>query len=251
MSLRIACQVLCEPEDVDRVGGCKVESLDITEVTAAMEAASDALARLAHGWTLGRCTVNLRPCRDACVGHPCGCCMLRGVKIDGMAPTITEVRVDGAVVDPDTYALVTRPGGDRWLERFNLNGSPDNWPGCQSLGLAATEEGTFQITYEHGLERDMLMRWAAAEIAHDILGPLVDTANSMEDLPDGTQSVDAYQMRISMVREIAGSEGAENDRLSGLGHVKRFLSVYPPITTVGSSVWAPEVDDTYQHYVVG
>ena len=251
MALRIACQNLCEPEDVDRVGGCRVETLDATDVTAAIEAASDALARLAHGWTLGRCTVNLRPCRDSCVGYPCGCCILRGIKLEGMAPAVTEVWVDGALVDPDTYAVITRPGGDKWLERFNLDGTPARWPGCQSLGLAVDQEGTFQVTVEHGLERDMLMRWAAAEIAYDILEPLVATGNSLEDLPDGVQSIDAYSMRLSMVRDVAGSEGVEADRLAGLGHVKRFLAIYPPTTKVGSSVWAPEIADTYQHFVVG
>lgn len=250
MATRIACTRLATLADVELVANCRLRSVPTEDVDEALDAASDALEQLAVGWTLGRCTVSLRPCRESCIGNPCGCCVTRGVHIVGLSPTITEVRVNGVVVDSDTYALITQPNGERWLERFHLDGTPAYWPNCQRVVLAPTEDNTFVIVYEHGLAVDMLMRWAVAEIAADTLSPYIDRENSLEKLPDGVSSINAFGARVDMVRQVANMEGTLPERLAGLGYVRRFLAAYPP-QTGNATIWAPEISDGRTHYVVG
>lgn len=246
MAPRYACEQLCAPADVETVGSCRIEGIDEDDINSAIDSASDALIEMTQR-TLGRCTEVLRPCRNACAPRPCGCCVTRGIQINGVQPTITKILIDGVEVT-DGFAILTRPSGLRFLERFNPDGTPLTWPGCQNLLLPSTDEGTFEVTYTHGEGSDMLTRWAAAEIAADLLAPFFIAAE--QRLDDSVDRVSAYGMDMSMSQNVSGEEGRDLDRLAGLGHVKRFLAVYPPLTA-GSDIWAPELDDGWKHFVRG
>jgi hypothetical protein len=248
MAPRYGCERLCSVADVGWVGDCDVTTVPTADVEAAIDSATDVLIGLT-GRTLGRCEVTLRPCRQACAGHPCGCCVTRGILLEGVAPTVSEVMIDGAVVDPGTYTVVTSPSGDKYLERFHSDGRPDYWPNCQKVYLPTTEQDTFSVTYEHGEAIDMLMRWATAEIALDTLGPLIHSKE--RTLDSSVTRLNAYSMEMSMQQEVVGSEATNIDRLSGLGWVKRFLAAYPPIEQ-SAFVWAPELASSgWRHFQSG
>lgn len=88
-------------------------------------------------WTnvsCGRCQVDACSCSGDSMGT---------LQLPGPVASITEVRIDGAVLDPGAY----RVDNGRLLVR--LDGQP--WPTCQDMtGDPATDENTFQITYGRG-----------------------------------------------------------------------------------------------------
>lgn len=56
--------------------------------------------------------------------------------------SITEVKIDGVVLDPSAYRL------DQSRKLVRVDGG--TWPCCQNLLLADTEEGTFSVTFVSG-----------------------------------------------------------------------------------------------------
>lgn len=162
----------CGPWDIDLscVEGIP-EDTDPALIARWQQVASDRLwAR--SGRQFGVCTRNSRPCKKSCAaeygitGGPwsltpyivngewynaatcgcrqdCSCSELCEVFLPGPVRSVTEVRIDGAVLDPDAYR-VDAPG---WLVR------EDGlcWPACQDLAAPAQEDGTFVVSYEYGL----------------------------------------------------------------------------------------------------
>ena len=77
----------------------------------------------------------------------CGCCGIPSVGLGGWpVQAITEVKVDGVVLDPSTYRL------DNDSRLVRIDGEP--WPCCQNLLLADTEPGTWSVAYTYGREVD-------------------------------------------------------------------------------------------------
>jgi hypothetical protein len=73
----------------------------------------------------------------------CSCNPDCSVRLDGPVVSITEVTVDGDVVDPDTYFVYDR----QWLTRVG----PDCWPTCPDLNAApGPAAGVFEVTYVRG-----------------------------------------------------------------------------------------------------
>lgn len=244
MTLHLACERLAEVADLHRFCDCNEIAPGLTndQLNDILDNASDALVRLTR-LRLGRCEVAVRPCRPACQPQACGCCQLRGIRIEGVDPEVVSVRIDGAIVDPSTYAIITSPDGGQYLERFRLDGRPDRWPGCQPLGLAATEVGTFEIVYRVGIHIDMFIRNATAEIACDILSTM--PRDTSRELPDGTVGVDGYGMRMDF-RNRDGDE-LEDERFRGLTWVQRLMGIHQQ--PAGSTVWSPEIADDYDLFV--
>lgn len=81
-------------------------------------------------------------------GDLCGCGTLSRVNLSGYPVTeITEVRIDGVVVDPSGYRL------DDWeyLTRLaDSNGNARYWPSCQRLDIGPDEVGAFAVSYVYG-----------------------------------------------------------------------------------------------------
>lgn len=101
-------------------------------------------------------------CGGAC-GEQCGCTWLSQLDLGDWLPvqTISEVKVDGVVLDPSDYRL----DDNRYLVRVD----GDSWPTCQNLTLADTEIGTWSVTFTWGLDASDLVvegtRALACEIA--------------------------------------------------------------------------------------
>ncbi len=101
-------------------------------------------------------------------GALCGCSPLQKVKLAGYpVREVTEVKINGDVVDPTSYRL----DGWRWLVRLADPGPPVStryWPACQNLALDDTEDGTWSVEYSWGVSPPPLGISAAAELACEL-----------------------------------------------------------------------------------
>jgi hypothetical protein len=75
-------------------------------------------------------------------GDACSCDNPATLRLPGPVDSIEEVLIDGTVLAPSSYRVDARS----LLVRTDGGG----WPACQSLGLAAAEPGTWQVTYTRG-----------------------------------------------------------------------------------------------------
>jgi hypothetical protein len=110
-------------------------------------------------------------------GDRMGCSPTSYVRLAGYpVRDIIEVLIDGVII-PETAGQDAGDGIhfggwrlDRWrkLTRLSIPGPPvinQAWPACQDFTLAPTEPGTFQITYQHGVDPPALGQQAAAALA--------------------------------------------------------------------------------------
>lgn len=157
----------------------------------ATELAAFALDALT-GRQFGQCPITVRPCGPTCqlqanyvtypVGSPSanvpgpwmipfiangvwsncacsgGCDCAPACRVDLLIPVaeVTEVKVNGLVLDPSAYSLI-----GRWLTRTD---DGECWPACQDPSVPDTEDGTFAVTFRPGR-----MLPAAGQIAAGML----------------------------------------------------------------------------------
>jgi hypothetical protein len=168
------------------------------DMSAEAMMASQVLYELSGRRFSGPCEITVRPCRSDCfcglqvlsrgyvVGpwdwnggsswywngwgwncgdnNPCGCAPLSRVLLSGYpVREVLEVKIDGDIVDPDTYRLDER----RWLVRTRTTADEQAlmWPSCQALDLPDTEDGTFSVTYKYGMDPPIIAQHAAQELA--------------------------------------------------------------------------------------
>jgi len=188
------CSAWVSSQDVWNCCGQPTTTVDgvTCNVDFAAEAfmASEILFELSGRLYAGRCTKTARPCRIGCQcgiqvlsrGHviapwnwmgsswgcdddPCGCAPLSRVLLSGYpVREIIEVKIDGDVVDPNTYRL----DGFRWLSRVRDPADPTtalSWPSCQATDLPDTEDGTFSVEYAYGQDPPLIGSQAAAALA--------------------------------------------------------------------------------------
>lgn len=166
-------------------------------IAAALEAATEALWERTQR-RFGLCSMKLRPCKADCwpggfagwprgwwdassswtwpfptlhggkwfnlvcgkCGSNCSCSQVEQVQLPSPVAQVEEVRVDGVVLDPSAY----RVDDWRWLVR--LDGG--DWPRCNDLNLADTEEGTWSVTASYGEAVPKLGQLAAGQLASEI-----------------------------------------------------------------------------------
>lgn len=123
-----------------------------------------------------------------CVPAACGCCTNELV-LGGPVVAVTEVKVDGAVVDASGYQLFDQ----RRLVR--LGGA--TWPCCQDLTRPTSAVGTFSVSYSWGKPS---AEWTAAKAAARELGcELAKAAAGVAcNLPKRTVSVSRQGVSFSM-----------------------------------------------------
>lgn len=91
----------------------------------------------------------------------CSCVAVSEAALPGPVHDITEVKIDGIVLNPlidyrlDDWRLLVRLGGD-------------SWPLCNDLNLADTEVGTWSVTFNTGVEVPELGQLAVGELATEI-----------------------------------------------------------------------------------
>lgn len=94
----------------------------------------------------------------ACAGG-CSCAPACKVDIGTPVAAVTEVKVDGLVLDPSAYQLV-----GQWLAR--TDGGPC-WPPCQDPSRPDTEDGTFSVTFQPGRVLPVAGQIAAGALASE------------------------------------------------------------------------------------
>lgn len=173
---------------------------------------------------------------DGC-GSAFGCGALSRAKLTGYPVTeITEVKIDGAVIDPSEYRL------DEWKYLTRLADpttlEPRFWPSCQRLDLDDDQSGTWSVSYLSGVAPPPLGVTAAAQLACQIY--LACTGSEACQLPNGVTKIDRLGITIERAPFLAW--GLLNGQwATGLSLVDLFLATY---NSSGlrrrSSVWNPD-----------
>jgi len=158
-------------------------------------------------------------------GDRCGCGVQSYVRLAGYpVREVTEVKIDGDVVDPSAYELVL------WRKLQRIDGSL--WPACQNLGLPDDQPGTFSVTYVHGVDPPLLGMNAAAELACEIYSACTGGACKLP-----SRVVEVVRQGVTFRRSspmtsylMAGATGLESVDLfvSTYGGFRRRAAVYSP-----------------------
>lgn len=141
----------------------------------------------------GVCTVTVRPCGDDCAAGstysgggglpwtpmlvggswincggcgctgPCDCCHVCKVTLPGIVQDVSQVIIDGLVVDPAAYRV------DRHRELVRTDG--ECWPRCADQHAPLTEVGggAFGVTYRRGLPLDEAAMHAYSTYACELM----------------------------------------------------------------------------------
>ncbi len=166
----------------------------------------------------------------------CGCQPLSRVLLSGYPVTrITEVLIDGQVVDPATYRL------DEWrfLSRIRDPADPDTallWPACQNMDVGDDAEGAFSVTYEYGAQPPLVGIEAAKQLACQIY---LGCTNADEcQLPIGATRV--TRQGITIERQFFQRDPVTQSWRTGLALVDLFLNtVNPQGLRRRPVVWSP------------
>lgn len=147
MAPRHACSRLAEVIDFT-AAECFCDGLSDADVEALLDDASDLVYFLSRGTVYGLCEATVRPCRVCMCGSCFACCSVDMLPLRGPVVEVTEVKIDGEVISPDLYRVTPR----NFLYRVSDDGNrPASWPSSQALYLDDTEDGTFSVTYTHGM----------------------------------------------------------------------------------------------------
>lgn len=224
----------------DMTGCAELVADHPVEAAVALDAASWLLFRLS-GERYGLRTVTLRPCRQTCapatpVGtgwtpsgwYPttfsCSCSPRRcacgegqadRVKVPRPVQSVTEVIVDGAVLDDSAYRIDTR----RRDAVLRIDG--DQWPTCQNESAAEDEDGYFAMTVSWGVPVPAIGVSAVADLACWSLDSMFGEGCL---LPDRATSVSRGGISVPML-DLAD---LIDKRRTGIASVDLFLTAANP-----------------------
>lgn len=237
--------------------------LDEDVKTRALALASATLHRLT-GYRVGGCPVKVRPCRRSCwdtryasyydmLSHgsgvsfwphvnehgvwvnSCGCgsndcsCNSLGCMVYLPKPigSVTEVRVDGVVVDDADYTVLNGA-------LVYVGGGECPWPTCQDLAQPDTEVGTFSVTYLNAYPVDTLGAYAAGVMAMEFAKACSGSKGCR--LPNSVSNVVRQGVSFEIIT------GAFPGGLTGIREVDTFLSLWNPgMLRQQTQVWSPDI----------
>jgi len=228
MGLEVACEPFIEREDVT----CDCDAFDDDEIDELIDQASDLIAILTGGKITGGCTKTVRPVADtACspfAERPLSASNRKQILLFGPNPTVTEVKIDGVVLNPTEYVMVN----DVYLTRVD-----GVWPGNKNPLLPDTNDNTFSITYQVG-HLPKLAKMAAAELVCDWVKSDVRVGFNRA-LPHGARSVS--MAGVNIVLEQTLEEIRRRSIL--LPSMVRLLTGYAPDAGQPSAVFSPEIEN--------
>ncbi|HEX9994497.1 MAG TPA: hypothetical protein VGB14_16325 [Acidimicrobiales bacterium] len=238
------CEPWCTPDQL----ACRDAGASGDEAASnAIAVASDLLWRLSAFQFPGECGDTARPClrgatglswwfpgdpapsgyRSLC-GGVCSCgAGLAQVELPGPVVAVTEVVVDGLILDEAAY----RVDDHRFLVRVD----GERWPACQRLDLPSSEPGTWEVTWTHGERPPPSGERAAADLACWYLQR------------GGSQGCDLDEVVRTLQRQNVTYEVNPTDDsspASGLPPtVRAFLrAVNPKGMVARPRVWSPDTD---------
>lgn len=237
------------------------DELDDDVKARSIALASSTLRRLT-GYRVGGCPLTVRPCLRTCAngwpslsfygaqgrfgasylslgwdsfwisgcghGGDCSCAAPAcTVMLPLPATSVTEVKVDGVVMDPTHYHLDPINGSLRNLD------DPCAWPTCQDLTLPDTEPGTFAVKYLNSYPVDAQGAYAAGVLAMEFAKAC--TGGKCR-LPTGLQSVVRQGVSYTV------TPGAFPDGLTGIREVDTYLGLWNPGgLRQAPKVWSPDI----------
>jgi len=159
----------------------------------------------------------------------CQCGARCEVPMPSPVASVSEVKVDGAVIDPSAYRLDS-VRGIPYLVRTD----GDCWPQCQTMDLNDTEVGTFSVTYTPG--ETLPVAGAAATGA--LAGEFAKACQGAEcALPDNLASLSRNGVEVTMIDPTE----VLNAGLTGVESVDLWVrSVNPARKAQPSKVWSPD-----------
>ena len=233
----------CEPwTSEEEITACGAPDGDLN-FEAAVDFASQVLFGLSGRQYPGACEETTRPCRGSnggCLGledgyaaswwwgypsYPVrdssgwlnigacgGVCHISCIELPGPVNEITEVIVDGVVLDPSTYGL----NGFGQLCRFD-----GEWPCSQDFTLPLTAVGTWGISWTRGKPISPVMREFATQLGVEFLKSMCGAESC---LPSNVDSV----VRDGVTVTFEDTETLFQDGKTGLGMVDLWLSTVNP-----------------------
>lgn len=162
----------------------------------------------------------------ACAG---GCDCAPACRVDLRTPVaeITEVKVDGLVLDPSAYQLV-----GQWLARIDDGAC---WTACQDPSVPDTETGTFSVTFRPGRTLPVAGQVAAGMLAGEFIRACAGAACG---LPAQVASLSRQGVDVEFVDP---ATVFENGR-TGIREVDLFIqAVNPSGLTRRARVMSPDV----------
>lgn len=190
----------------------------------AVSAATEVLYALS-GRRFGVCSMSIRPCRSDCsrglwtgwdsgnwwewgrwprplffngvwyniacgqCQSGCSCTYVSEAWLPSPVTTVTQVKVDGVVLDPSAYRV------DDWRKLVRLDGKI--WPLCQDLTKADTQVGTWSVNVEFGEEVPVLGQLALGELACQFVKLL--TGDKSCALPKPVQSLTRQGVQMNFL----------------------------------------------------
>jgi len=236
-------------ETWDPTWTCKLPVTSYGASGQATQIATEILYALS-GRQFGLCSRTVRPCRASCFGdvwpspdwwnggtgyqYPqptliqgqwynltcgdctsgCSCSTVSEAVLPGPVYDITEVKVDGVVLDPSAYRL------DDWRLLVRVDGS--SWPLCNDLNLADTEENTWSVTFRTGVPVPPLGQLACSELATEI-AKFISCDDSCK-LPKPMQSITRQGISVTFLDP---NEVFADGRI-GLYFCDLFIQTYNP-----------------------
>lgn len=191
----------------------------------------------------GLCERTVRPCRQSCgcfaglsgnwswetaawrneCGDTCGCGATSFIRLAGYpVREVSEVKIDGVVLDPSEYRLI----GRRKLLRTSDPGPPvvrRRWPSCQDLTLDDDQPGTHSVTYSYGAEPPQSGRDAAAALACQLYAACDSGATCQ--LPNKVTTI--VRQGITMER-IVPLASLLRSGATGIPSLDAFIAAYNP-----------------------
>lgn len=261
---RLTCTAWCVPADVVRCAPCSGTAFDTDVLEEACQIASDVLFALSGRQFSGVCPDVIRPIRDDVSGWSfpvVGSYSITYGESFGTTPgmlrhardyvsdrrhlaseirlpaypvnTITQVRIDGAVLAHSEYQIAD----NRWLQR--LKGA---WPFWQNVTLPATALGSFEVAYTYGVPIPPMGVRAAAAYACEVAKACQPTGgDSACALPPRTQSIVRQGVSVRMLDPADLLK--EGRGRTGLKIVDDFIAaVNPHGIQERAAVLSPDVD---------
>jgi hypothetical protein len=247
----------------DVVACCNAPGIDVSDtslIEASIVAASQVLYEASGRQFVGVCETTVRPCQvDDCMcgtqvlsrghlvgwngecwgGYSCGCRPEPRVKLAGYVREITEVKIDGVVVDPALYRV------DK--NRFLVRTDGDRWPSCQTIELDDTEEGTFAISYTYGKIPPLIAQQAAQQLACEIFKACPGSGDVECAIPSGVVRI--TRQGITIERGLFARD-RDGNWSTGLGIVDFFLNTFNPSGIPRrATIWSPSRAGRYARRV--
>lgn len=131
----------------------------------------------------------------SCSGGQCGCGLSASVvRLPGPVVSVTEVQIDGEVVDPETYRV------DNRTLLVRTDGNP--WPTTQNMDAELGSGNTWAVSYQFGVEVPTGGQVAAGVLAAEMALALCNDGACK--LPERVQTVTRQGVTVAMLDNMEG-----------------------------------------------